>query len=101
MGALGLLAVQSGTLLKRRTANNLKLFASGLFAGVLLFVLLGVNPEADTVAHLGGFITGLILGSLLALAPRLTLRPRVNLVAGMLFAALVLLPWLRALARTD
>jgi rhomboid protease GluP len=99
MGALGLFTVQSVTLLKGRNANAFRLFASGLFAGVLLFVLLGVNPESDVVAHLGGFITGLLLGSLLALAPRLTHRPRVNLAAGLLFATLVILPWLRALAR--
>ena len=98
MGALGLLAIQSVALLKQRGPNTFRLFASGLFAGVLLFVLLGLNPEADTVAHLGGFITGLIMGSLLALAPRLTQLSRVNLVTGILFAALVIMPWLRALA---
>jgi rhomboid protease GluP len=93
MGALGLLAIQSVALLKRRNTNTLRLFASGIFAGVLLFVFLGFSPEADVVAHLGGFITGLLLGSLLALAPRFTHRPRVNLAAGILFAALVILPW--------
>jgi len=98
MGALGLFTIQSVTLLKQRNANALRLFASGIFAGVLLFVLLGTNPEADVVAHLGGFITGLLLGSLLALAPRLSHRPPVNLAAGILFATLVILPWLRALA---
>jgi membrane associated rhomboid family serine protease len=64
-----------------------------LLAGVLLFVFLGVSPGTDVVAHLGGFITGLLFGSLLAIAPRLTHRPRVNLAAGILFAALVILPW--------
>ena len=98
MGALGLFTVQSVLLLKWRDANTFRLFASGLFAGVLLFVFLGVNPETDVVAHLGGFITGLFLGSLLARAPRLTHLPRVNLATGILFAALVILPWLRALA---
>ena len=98
MGALGLLTIQSVALLKRRNPNTFRLFASGSLAGVLLFVLLGVSPEADVVAHLGGFITGLLLGSLLALAPRLTLRPLVNLSAGILFAALFILPWLWGLA---
>jgi membrane associated rhomboid family serine protease len=93
MGALGLLAVQSAGLLKRRNANTFRLFASGIFAGLLLFVFLGVNPESDVVAHLGGFITGLLIGSLLAIAPGLTHRPRINLAAGILFAALVILPW--------
>ena len=93
MGALGLLTIQSVALLKRRNANTFRLFASGIFAGLLLFVFLGVSLESDVVAHLGGFITGLLLGSLLALAPRLTHRPRVNLAAGILFAALVILSW--------
>jgi membrane associated rhomboid family serine protease len=93
MGALGLLAVQSAGLLNRRNTNTFRLLASGIFAGVLMFVFLGVSPESDVVAHFGGFITGLLTGSLLAFAPRLAHRPRVNLAAGVLFAALVILPW--------
>jgi membrane associated rhomboid family serine protease len=100
MGALGLLVVQSVAFLKQRHAHTLRVFVVGLFVGILLFVMLGVNPEADVVAHLGGFITGLLLGSLLAVAPRLNHRPRVNLAAGILFTALVILPWLLALIRT-
>ena len=93
MGALGLLVVQSVALLKRPNAKTYRLFASGLFVGILLFVLLGVSPEADVVAHLGGFVAGLLLGSLLAMAPRLAHRPRVNLAAGTMFAIFVILPW--------
>jgi membrane associated rhomboid family serine protease len=98
MGALGLLTIQSVTLLKRRNTNTFRLFASGMFAGVLLLVFLGFSPEADVVAHLGGFVTGLLLGLILALAPRLNHRPLVNLAAGILFAALVILPWWWGLA---
>jgi rhomboid protease GluP len=97
MGALGLLAVQSLVLRQRRNANAFRLFAGGILAGLLLFVFLGTSPGTDVVAHLGGFLTGLLLGSLLAFAPRLVHRPRVNLAAGILFAALVILPWWRAL----
>ena len=97
MGALGMFSVQSVALLKRGNKNTFRLFAGGILAGVLLFVLLGVDPEADVVAHLGGFIAGLLLGSLLALAPRLIHKPVVNLGAGILFAALVILPWWWAL----
>jgi membrane associated rhomboid family serine protease len=99
MGALGLLAIQSFAVLKKRNANTFRLFAAGILAGVLLFMLLGVNPETDVVAHLGGFITGLLLGLLLALTPRLVQRPRINLAAGVLFAAFVILPWWYALTR--
>jgi rhomboid protease GluP len=98
MGALGMLAVQSITLLKRRNGNAFRIFASGVFAGVLLLVLLGFSPEADVVAHLGGFVTGLLLGSLLAFAPRMIHRPLVNLIAGIMFTVLTFLPWWWALA---
>jgi len=93
MGALGLLTAQSVAILKRPGANAFRIFSSGILAGVLLFVFLGFSPEADVIAHLGGFVTGLLLGSLLALTPRLNHRPLVNLTAGIVFAALVILPW--------
>ena len=98
MGALGLLAVQSLPLLKGNP-HAVKLAIAGLVGGVMLFVLLGLNPEADVVAHSGGFVAGLVLGSLLALAPRLASKPLVNLGAGFLFTALVVLTWLLALTR--
>lgn len=66
-------------------------------AAVLLFVFLGVSPESDVVAHAGGFIGGLLLGVPLALARRSVHRPRLNLLAGILFIALVILPWWLAL----
>jgi rhomboid protease GluP len=93
MGALGLLAIQSVSLMKRPNRNVFRLFAGGIFAGVLLLVLLGFSPEADVVAHLGGFVTGLLLGSFLAFAPNLTRRTWINFFAGILFLALVILPW--------
>src|SRR6266576_6427381 len=98
MGALGLLAAQSLPLLKGNP-NAVKLAIGGLVGGVMLFVLLGLNPGTDVVAHFGGFVAGLVLGSLLALAPRLASKPLVNLGAGFLFTALVVLTWLLALTR--
>ena len=96
-GALGLIAVQSVTLLKRRNVNTFRLFAGAIMAGVLLFVLLGVSPESDVVAHFGGFLSGLVLGTPLALAPKLVHRPWLNLAAVVLLAVLVILPWWLAL----
>lgn len=101
MGALGLLAIQSFTLLKRRNANGFRLFAGGILAGVLLFVFLGTSPGTDIVAHLGGFISGLLLGSLLAVATRPAHRPRINLAAAILFAALLIQPWWWALTQSE
>jgi membrane associated rhomboid family serine protease len=65
----------------------------------MLFVLLGLNPGTDVVAHFGGFVSGLLLGSLLALAPKLAQKTLVNLGAGFLFTALVVVSWLLALTR--
>jgi rhomboid protease GluP len=98
MGALGLLAIQSLPILKRPNSNMFRLFAGSVLAGFLLFVFLGTSPGTDVVAHLGGFITGLLLGLLLTLAPRHIQRPWTNLTAGILFAALVILPWWLAMA---
>lgn len=81
----------------QRGFNAFRLIAGGILGGLLLFVFVGVNPESDVVAHLGGFVTGFFLGTLLAIAPRFIHRPRVNLVAGILFVALIILPWWRAL----
>lgn len=99
MGALGLLTIQTFALLKRRNPITTRLVASAILGGMLSFVLLGLSPGTDVVAHLGGFVTGLLLGSLLSLTPRLSQRPWVNFTTGFLFAALVILPWLWALKR--
>lgn len=99
MGALGLLAIQSLPIFKRPNSNIFRLFAVSILAGFLLFVFLGTSPGTDVVAHLGGFITGLLLGLLLMLAPRYIQRPWTNLIAGILFAALVVLPWWLAITR--
>ena len=64
----------------------------------MLFALLGTSPGTDVVAHLGGFVTGLLLGAVLTLAPRLTSRASLNLLAGALFCAIVILSWWFALS---
>lgn len=97
MGALGLLAFPSFPLLKRRGSNALRLIAGGMMGGLLLFVFVGVSPESDVVAHLGGFITGWLLGIPLAFTSRFIHRPEINLGAGILIAGLVILPWWWAL----
>jgi membrane associated rhomboid family serine protease len=99
MGALGLLTAQSFGLLEQRSANAIRRFIGAILGGVWLFVFLGLNPEADVVAHLGGFVAGTLLGLLLSRWPRLAHQSRINLAAGMFFALLVVLPWLRALMR--
>jgi len=94
MGALGLLAAQS---LSSRHPRVIKYVAGGLFGGVMLFVLLGMNPGTNVVAHLGGFLSGLALGGLLSHFQLLTQSTLVNLCGGALFSLLVSLSWYFAL----
>jgi membrane associated rhomboid family serine protease len=100
MGALGLLAVPSVALL-RQNPRAVKLLVGGIVGGLMLFVLLGLNPEprTDVVAHLGGFVAGLLLGGVLALVPKLAQRPFANLAAGFIFTTMVILTWALALTR--
>jgi membrane associated rhomboid family serine protease len=92
MGCLGLLAIQSVSIW-RRTPRAGKVFLSALFGGVMLFVLLGLAPGTDVVAHFGGFACGLVLGGLMEPFLRSLRKPGANLICGMVFLALVLWPW--------
>ena len=96
MGSLGLLAAQSVSL-SRKSPQDLKYVISGTIAGAMLFVLLGLSPGTDVLAHFGGFVTGLLLGSILRLAPRFAHNTAANVVAGLLFALLVIVTWRLAL----
>ena len=96
MGALGLLAVQSFQLW-RQTPAAAKYIVSGFFGGVMLFVLLGLAPGTDVMAHFGGFISGLLLGAILLLLPDITRKTTANLLCGFAFAVMVIVPWWLAL----
>ena len=126
MGALGLLAVQSvseltgsqiavrnsradrkssclsnkpdRTLpLSNNRSNAWKYIFSAFAAGVMLFVLLGTSPDSDVTAHFGGFISGVLIGTVLMLKPPLTQSKKANIVAGALFCFVVILAWWSAL----
>lgn len=92
MGCLGLLAAQSVSWLKR-DANSLKSVVAGLTGGLMLFVLMGLSPGTDVAAHFGGFLAGVVLGAMLAFAPRLGRSTLANILAGALFSVLVIVPW--------
>jgi rhomboid protease GluP len=83
MGALGLLCVQSFGLW-RRSPKAARYILSGVLAGFLLFVLFGLDPGSDVLAHFGGFVAGLAFGVLLAMVPEEKLQRR-----ALNFAALV------------
>lgn len=92
MGCLGLLALQPrrGRIAQRPPWRGL---FGGLAGAVMLFVLLGLDPRADVVAHAGGFITGLALALGLRLNPIQPLTTRAEWIAALLLAGLVLAPW--------
>jgi rhomboid protease GluP len=96
MGGLGLLAVPS---LQSLAANpgSRKTVLRGLLAGVLLFVLLGMNPASDVVAHGGGFVGGLLLGLGLSWLPSRLVRHSVtNPACAILLGVTVVLTWILA-----
>lgn len=97
MGALGLLAAQSLTL-RKIDQVPLKYLLGGVAAGFMLFVLFGLSPGTDIVAHFGGFVTGLLLGAILTCGPaKLWENSKVNLLAGLLLVGMVISTWWLAL----
>jgi len=96
MGALGLLAAHSlGPGLASRLP--LRYVLSGLAAGCFLFILLGLSPGTDVLAHFGGFVSGVLLGFGATRFPALAHNAKANLACGLAFVLLVVCPWLMAL----
>jgi len=96
LGCLGLLAVPSWEWV-REGGRRWSSFMPGLMAAVLLFVLVGVAPGSDVVAHAGGFLSGVLLGALLGRLRRPSQNARLNFGCGLILAAVVVVPWWRAL----
>ncbi len=96
MGALGLLAAQSFSK-GPRSPYETKVLISGLLGGLMLFVLFGLSPESDVRAHAGGFVSGVLMGAVLARAPHAADKVGLNVWAGLSFLALVVFPWYEAL----
>jgi hypothetical protein len=99
MGALGLLTVQSLALWRNVRAARRSVLA-GLFAGALLFVLLGLSARSDVVAHAGGYVAGVVLGLGLNFLPARaggkTIADRLAGTAAILLASAA---WILALSR--
>jgi rhomboid protease GluP len=96
MGCVGLLTAQLFAF--RQRPGALKYSISALLGGLMLFVLLGLNPGTDVLAHFGGFVSGLVLGCVLLLVPGMWRSTNANLVSGFLYAACVVVFWWLALA---
>jgi membrane associated rhomboid family serine protease len=97
LGALGLLTTQALGDWKRDPTAPRRLVGS-LAGGVMLFLLLGSSPHSDVMAHLGGFLAGMIVGTILSLIPAGVLRRRsVRLGAGVAVVVLFCAAWAKAL----
>lgn len=95
MAGLGMLAAYSVRWWRHgRSATRFVL--PGLFAGGFLFLQLGTSPGGDVVAHLGGFLAGLIVGAVLSWLPD-RLRILLNRPALALFVTISGLAWVLAL----
>ena len=69
-----------------------------LLAGFLLFVLFGLDPGSDILAHFGGFVAGLLFGAVLSLAPEAKLqRNETNTVAFVCLTLIIAVTWVLAL----
>lgn len=86
MGALGLVTAQSMAI--ARHERRALLIGRGVMAGCLLVVLLGFSPRSDVIAHVGGFIAGILLGAPV-MACRTRARRRVTDIASA-FSAMML-----------
>jgi rhomboid protease GluP len=99
MGALGVLSTHSVGLW-RRSPKAARYIFSGVLAGLFLFIMFGVDPSSDILAHLGGFLAGVAIGALLSCVPERVLQnDRWNFGLLLLLAAIVTLTWFLALAR--
>ncbi len=96
--ALGLITSQTFAFWRKyRTGQRFLIQAAA--AGALILVLIGFDPDADVVAHVGGFVAGAALGFALGHARPATLQQGwVNLASMAGVAALFIATWLRAMA---
>ena len=98
LGALGLLTVSSFRLWRSGQGHR-RLLERALAGGVMILVLLGLNPQTDVLAHVGGFLVGTVLGTLLAFLPEKTAASTApDRGAAWLCLALAATAWWRALA---
>ncbi|MSU04813.1 MAG: rhomboid family intramembrane serine protease [Pedosphaera sp.] len=97
MGALGVLGLHS-LVVWRESGKAWRYVMSGVMAGFFLFILFGLDPSSDVLAHLGGFIAGVLFGGLLSLFPKKLLEHYVTqVVATLVFLGLLALVWTLAL----
>jgi len=97
MGALGLLAIPTVEENWRRSAVA-GLIIRGLVATFLMLTLIGFSPGSDIVAHVGGFVSGALLGlAFMLIPPKAFQDSALSLGAGGVFFAILTASWWLAL----
>jgi len=95
-GALGLITMQSFAPW-RKFRMTMPVLPRAIAAGVLILVLIGFSPGSDQLAHVGGFLAGVAFGLTLGwVRPAVLQSTAVNVVAGIVLGALILVTWLMA-----
>lgn len=90
MGALGLLTAHA-MVTGRVDATPMRMLVRAALAGVLLFVILGTDPSSDVVAHLGGFVAGVLIGTILSWVSRgRAPGRRLQVASGIILVALMI-----------
>jgi membrane associated rhomboid family serine protease len=98
-GAIGLLAA-ARFVTWRKTHQARMHWTAGFIGGLMIFVLTSLSPGTDIAAHAGGFVSGFLIGTGLALAPPLAGNGRINLASGILLGILLVTAWTCALGGT-
>lgn len=91
MASLGLLTAHS--LAASRHEKRAVSIGRGALAGGLLVILLGLSPRSDVVAHVGGFLSGTVIGALATPFRRILLWRWTNTLSSLLTGVLVALTW--------
>jgi membrane associated rhomboid family serine protease len=97
MAALGMLTVHSISLV-RVNKRAARFILGGVAGGFFIFLLEGLNPSSDVIAHIGGFASGLLFGSILALMPaKFAQNKTLDRIAFFFFVTISALVWILAL----
>jgi membrane associated rhomboid family serine protease len=96
-GALGLITSQSFAFWRKFRFGR-RFFLQAAAGGILILVLIGFDPGADVVAHVGGFVAGAIMGIGLGHIRPPALQNRVfNGASAIVLAAILIGTWRLAL----
>lgn len=91
MGCVGLLGAPG--FFRLANPHSVRNFFRSIVGALMLFVLFGLNPNTDVIAHAGGFVSGMFLGGFLSRNGLSQRNLMLNFFAGAAFCGLVILTW--------